>query len=228
MERTAGFAWCPLPIWQAFHQQNGFGRFSHALISRIINYQFRETITTIMTDARAKQAIDCLFDSETQDGINLDDAVLAVLHLAAYPANFFIASIDYAAANKDFVKTAKLIKELRESMQSIDLPALQGKADKHTNFTNTGRYIDLQWLTKHIDASLDYFSEILNYPAPTKSSIQPRKANAERMHATLKAKLLKRDCQRYYKKLTFQVMADLITVSENLDEPYTSDDVRKA
>lgn len=162
------------------------------------------------------------------------ESACGLLFIACRPIQHFVESLDPAGArqgemDKDLKGIKNRIGSFLSVLEAIPIDHLQRRADEKTDFANTGHMLNVKNLVRRVHGDLKFLTEIIDLPNPPAVFFQPRKRGAKRFRSTARAKLLKNYIEQTYSdsKLV-SVVAEIVTVLDELDPPYTADDVSKA
>jgi hypothetical protein len=238
------FAWCPIELWNAHKRGDGYRGLSNRFVDSVINGKYREKIAKTLVDNHFQKTFDRLDKAKLHDGIERETAIYNMLVAAATLSRTFIDPFDWEEDNliKDTATTAKGLMLNLKKLNKYPWP-LQALSDKETNFSVSGFSVDTEHLMKSIESSLKELIRICELQTPDVSVIVPKKIKTEKVDeivilensrritssrtlAIIKARLLRRELEKYYVKPNHQIIADLVLFFESVEVTY--DDARKS
>ena len=228
LPKPKGFAWCPDELWSAYQKGRGYKGIPPDVLQTFLNAPYRETIADMLVQPGSGVVIARLMQAKRRPQFSVEQALHHAIHTAAMPAKAFTTSLDWQKARADLDKLNRSIRKLHGSLNIADVGALQVQADDMTDFSRTGRRLAVSRLIDRIRQDTALLKELCERPPPASADIVPRKRAADRMEATLKARLLKREFRRIYTRPNYNLIADLINLADAPTPLLEDDDVRKA
>ncbi|MBV5275255.1 MAG: hypothetical protein JZU52_16965 [Lamprocystis purpurea] len=221
---------CPKKILEAFHSGRGYLSLSPEFIREVAQGRDWISLQRILSAPSIEAIIAHLLSAKTCSGIDNRFATEALLRVVAIPSSQFEDKHDWPVLQREFKGVASTAKTLRDKLAHLDRMALQTKTLQETDFARTGRFIDAAKLLGSLDAMLCELIRECELPPPDRGLLLSRKGKARRASATLKVRVLKREAAKLYRSPMYQVIADLVSVAEDLPpaDLLNADDVRKA
>lgn len=247
----ADWTWCPPEIFRAFRRNEGFRGLPFGVIKEAIIGVNHERLCRMLMDNRIGIIANKLSKAILKRGVTRASAITHLITCAALSSEHFM-NPNWDDDERKFARTAKLTRQLLGEIAQLDHVALEAKAFHHLNPPGEAKASDKpgvkvlvsERLFEVLIPHLELFVEYCELPVPPKSALAPRKLRAsdERDRLTLrdgrevsrhalaltKAAMLKREFDTVFPGRHYQVIADLVTLADDLAEPLTAEAVRRA
>lgn len=190
------------------------------LVLGVVNSPHRNRIVYMLEQPGIGNPLGRLFQAQPVEEHTHDEAVLAILNMAAMPAEYFIDRTDWKVTNREQDQARKAARRLRgqldmRRMDRLDWRVLQAKADHALDFSHTGRSFDVLELTEALDEYLRLFEWVCDLPNPPQGSLESRKKSSANDRALVKCRLLKREAPKHLSPLPYPAIAELASIAED-------------